>query len=467
MTEDDYGGRLYRFTPDTPRTCPAARCEAASVGAGGAVTWVNVSPKAPYRGRDTTVFDRGEGAWIDKRRPLLLDDGGGPGLGARPRRDDDPRHLRRAGRRTPPTRCTRPTTSPSHDAHRRGVRGRGRATTSSSCSSIPSGATLGGRAVPPVRRTRRLGGHRPGVLARRHADVRQLAARLRRGRHDVRDHRTLRRLIGMRARAASVAVLVAGVLALAAPAQARARPADAQLAVVAFNVLAPVWASPVWYPEELDPALLDAAVRRERIAAFLAAPGARRRTSSACRRCRSPSSPRSSRRSATGSTGAMALQRSRLVVELGRARDPVGAERHRRDRPAQRVPLDRVPRHRAVRRRQPRARSSRASTGRRAARVRAASVHLDSDKQANRKREARSLDRAAPGAARGRPTWSAATSTRTPSRAPASGVFERAGFTDALAAVGNREPTHPWSSSYNGAPRWGIIDHSSCARRGR
>jgi hypothetical protein len=28
-----------------------------------------------------------------------------------------------------------------------------------------------------------------------------------------------------------------------------------------------------------------------------------------------------------------------------------------------------------------------------------------------------------------------------------------------LAASGNREPTHPWSSSYNGAPRWAIIDH--------
>ena len=43
---------------------------------------------------------------------------------------------------------------------------------------------------------------------------------------------------------------------------------------MAFNVLAPVWASPVWYPEELDPALLDAGFRRERIAAFLAAQAA-------------------------------------------------------------------------------------------------------------------------------------------------------------------------------------------------
>jgi len=66
MTEDHYGGRLYRFIPDTPEDLSSGQLQAASVGAGGAVTWVNVSPKAPYRGRDTTVFDRGEGAWIDK-----------------------------------------------------------------------------------------------------------------------------------------------------------------------------------------------------------------------------------------------------------------------------------------------------------------------------------------------------------------------------------------------------------------
>jgi hypothetical protein len=38
-------------------------------------------------------------------------------------------------------------------------------------------------------------------------------------------------------------------------------------------------------------------------------------------------------------------------------------------------------------------------------------------------------------------------------------VLQRAGFTDVLAAVGVREPTHPWSSQYNGATRWAIIDH--------
>jgi hypothetical protein len=40
-----------------------------------------------------------------------------------------------------------------------------------------------------------------------------------------------------------------------------------------------------------------------------------------------------------------------------------------------------------------------------------------------------------------------------------SNVLEPAGFVEVLAAVGNREPTHPWSSSYNTAPRWAIIDH--------
>ena len=28
------------------------------------MSWIEVSPKRPYRGKDTTVFERGEGAWI-------------------------------------------------------------------------------------------------------------------------------------------------------------------------------------------------------------------------------------------------------------------------------------------------------------------------------------------------------------------------------------------------------------------
>jgi uncharacterized protein len=66
LTEDDYGGRLYRFRPARYGDLSEGRLEAASVGQGGAVTWIRVSPKRPYRGRDTTIFDRGEGAWISR-----------------------------------------------------------------------------------------------------------------------------------------------------------------------------------------------------------------------------------------------------------------------------------------------------------------------------------------------------------------------------------------------------------------
>src|SRR5262245_31869380 len=66
MTEDDYGGRLYRFRPRRHGDLSEGRLEAASVGQGGAVNWIRASPNKPYRGRDTTIFDRGEGAWISR-----------------------------------------------------------------------------------------------------------------------------------------------------------------------------------------------------------------------------------------------------------------------------------------------------------------------------------------------------------------------------------------------------------------
>lgn len=39
--------------------------------------------------------------------------------------------------------------------------------------------------------------------------------------------------------------------------------------MLSFNALAPLWAAPRWYPERVDPALLDRAFRRGRITAFL------------------------------------------------------------------------------------------------------------------------------------------------------------------------------------------------------
>jgi len=64
LTEDDHDGRLYRFLPDRWGDLSSGALFAASVGAGGLVTWIQVSPKWPARGKDTTLFDRGEGAWI-------------------------------------------------------------------------------------------------------------------------------------------------------------------------------------------------------------------------------------------------------------------------------------------------------------------------------------------------------------------------------------------------------------------
>lgn len=66
LTEDDYDGRLYRFRPVRYGNLSEGTLEAAAVGAGGAVTWIAVPPDKPYRGRDTTIFDRGEGAWISR-----------------------------------------------------------------------------------------------------------------------------------------------------------------------------------------------------------------------------------------------------------------------------------------------------------------------------------------------------------------------------------------------------------------
>jgi secreted PhoX family phosphatase len=64
LTEDTYDSRFYRFRPNAWRDLSSGVLEAASVDALGHVTWVRVPPDRPYRGRDTAVFARGEGAWF-------------------------------------------------------------------------------------------------------------------------------------------------------------------------------------------------------------------------------------------------------------------------------------------------------------------------------------------------------------------------------------------------------------------
>jgi secreted PhoX family phosphatase len=64
LTEDSYDSRLYRFRPERWGDLSSGVLEAASVGEDGIVDWIAVSPERPYMGRDTTQFDRGEGAWF-------------------------------------------------------------------------------------------------------------------------------------------------------------------------------------------------------------------------------------------------------------------------------------------------------------------------------------------------------------------------------------------------------------------
>ena len=66
MTEDDHDGRLYRFRPDRREDLTSGALEVASVAANGLVSWLEASPKRPYRKADATIFDRGEGAWISR-----------------------------------------------------------------------------------------------------------------------------------------------------------------------------------------------------------------------------------------------------------------------------------------------------------------------------------------------------------------------------------------------------------------
>jgi hypothetical protein len=64
MTEDRRESRLYRFRPARRGDLSAGVLEAASVDVSSKVSWVSVPADEAYRGRDTTAFVRGEGAWF-------------------------------------------------------------------------------------------------------------------------------------------------------------------------------------------------------------------------------------------------------------------------------------------------------------------------------------------------------------------------------------------------------------------
>ena len=69
---DEDNGRFYRFRSDAYGLLTEGQLEAAAVDADGGVRWVRVSASKPYRGKDTTAFNRGEGAWFDSDRRTVF-----------------------------------------------------------------------------------------------------------------------------------------------------------------------------------------------------------------------------------------------------------------------------------------------------------------------------------------------------------------------------------------------------------
>jgi endonuclease/exonuclease/phosphatase family metal-dependent hydrolase len=255
-----------------------------------------------------------------------------------------------------------------------------------------------------------------------------------------------------------LAALAASALLATWPAAAPAPPPppNARLGMVTFNVLAPVWAAPDWYPPEMDMSLLDAAYRRARITSFLASHAAD--TDIFClQEVQESEFPAFLAAVGSGFAGAMSHNdrdwwSNWVVPEIPWAPNGTAIMVRRqafsnlvfRD-----IALSGDGDHAEL------VEGVHRATGRR---FRAASIHLDSDKEANRGREARSLMSQLPPAA-GAIDVVCGDFNEDSVTGTAGGVVKRAGFVDVLDAVGNREPTHPWSSSFNGATRWAIIDH--------
>jgi endonuclease/exonuclease/phosphatase family metal-dependent hydrolase len=253
--------------------------------------------------------------------------------------------------------------------------------------------------------------------------------------------------------------LATGLVALLAawPAAAPAAPpSSAQLPMVTFNVLAPVWAAPDWYPPDMDMSLLDADDRRARITAFLSSRAAD--TDVFClQEVQESEFPAFLAAVGSGFAGAMSHNdrdwwSNWVVPEIPWAPNGTAIIVRRQafsNLAFRDVALSGDGNHGEI------VEGVHRATGRR---FRAASIHLDSDKEANRGREARALMSELPPAA-GAIDVVCGDFNEDSVTGTAGGVMRRAGFVDVLDAVGNREPTHPWSSSFNGATRWAIIDH--------
>jgi endonuclease/exonuclease/phosphatase family metal-dependent hydrolase len=272
-------------------------------------------------------------------------------------------------------------------------------------------------------------------------------------------HREAMTMASIRARALRVfacSAILAVAASVAAPDAACAAPADARIDVLTFNVLAPVWAAPVWYPADMDPSFLDTEYRRERIVAFLHE-HADTADVVALQEVQDSEFAYLARALGEAFVGVMSTNDpdfwSNWLVDgipWGPNGTAVFVRRSAFGRPRFHE-LDQSTGNSVawVSARQ-------LATGRT---VRFASVHLDSDRQVNRQVElAALLD-----------TWGSAGAPDTDIIAgdfnedtvngSLSTPLQHAGFVDVLAALGNREQTHPWIESYYMSNKWGIIDH--------
>jgi endonuclease/exonuclease/phosphatase family metal-dependent hydrolase len=255
-----------------------------------------------------------------------------------------------------------------------------------------------------------------------------------------------------------LAIRIAGAaLALLIGAGAGAGPAapPSTLRVVAFNVLAPIWSSPVWYPEDMDTTLLETEYRRARITAFLSRIATD--TDIVClQEVQDSEFPHIMAALGEHFIGAMAVNDPTLWANylVGTQWAPNGTAIAIR-----RSALDGDPQFRDL----PTHGGNHVSvvTGTHAAsgrRLRAYSVHLDSERTSNRTRELRALFAdASPGT--GAVDVICGDINEDTIIGSASGLFDRAGFVDVLASTGNREATHPWNTTYYNSTRWLVIDH--------
>lgn len=236
----------------------------------------------------------------------------------------------------------------------------------------------------------------------------------------------------------------------------------APLGVLSFNVLAPLWAAPTWYPSDLNPALLDRTTRLQQTQALL--------------------------RSLSSQLDVLCLQEvnaPELQGYLDALGPDFGGEMARNDRSwwsnwlVPEIPWEANGTAVIVRKSRfregsfadlPLTNGNHASvfegvdslTGQK---VRVQSVHLDSDKISNHRIELSTLFQRYP-AAPGVKDILAGDFNEDTDIGTAAGLLSKAGYSDVLSALGNVEATHPWSSSYNRNQRWGRIDHITI-RNGR